>query len=115
MNFRSKCSESFWYYITPVRFMTPTQGLVTSLRNLSASFGPLLFNWLFAFFISAKAPLQIPNIVFYVSAVCGLLATILAITIVLCNKEQELRVLREEKPAETVELTAPESDSEATL
>lgn len=77
-----------------------------------------MFNWLFAYFISDKAPVLIPNVVFYVSAACSMLATMLAVATVLRSKEPAAKASEERAP-ETVELTSVDANggegSDATL
>ena len=63
---------------------------------------------MFAYFISARAPVAIPSIVFYVSALCSFAAAVVAVGIIVTHKSETLRQQEEPKSPETVELTSAE-------
>jgi len=55
-----------------------TQGALTSLHSIASFVGPLLATSVFGFFVSTRAPLDLPGAPFYVSAALALLAAALA-------------------------------------
>ena len=75
------------------------QGALTSLQSLTGIFGPVLSTWVFGYFTSPKAPVQIPGASFLLGAILIGIAALLAV-----------RALRQEKAttetAEKSEATA---------
>jgi DHA1 family tetracycline resistance protein-like MFS transporter len=57
------------------------QGALTSVQSLAQILGPLLGTSLFAYFVSAAAPYQIPGISFFVGAVLAMIALLNAVRI----------------------------------
>ncbi len=55
------------------------QGALTSLQSLTGIFGPLLATQLFAYFISARAPVHVPGAAFFAGSLLVVCGTILAI------------------------------------
>jgi DHA1 family tetracycline resistance protein-like MFS transporter len=55
------------------------QGSLSSLSSITGILGPLLMTWLFAYFISVKAPIDAPGMPFFCSAALTLVAMLLAV------------------------------------
>ncbi len=55
------------------------QGTLTALSSIANIFGPLIGGYVFAYFISAKAPVQLPGAPYYVSALFSAIGTVIAV------------------------------------
>jgi DHA1 family tetracycline resistance protein-like MFS transporter len=65
------------------------QGALTSLQSLTGVFGPLLATQLFAYFISARAPVHLPGAAFFAGAFLVVSGTALAIRHLARSPQQE--------------------------